>query len=102
MPSTMVGSSVSSAAASQAFSSRSSNRSPAPSRTQPTFSSMRSARASWAAASSISPEWIEAFTPTMSAVAPAQRSSRGAPPPTTIGGPPGRYGFGVPSSPVIS
>ena len=94
-------SSVTSATDSQALISSESNRSPAPSRTQSTFSSIRSGSASCAAAVSISPEWIDALTPTMSAFAPAKRRTRLPPPAMMIGGPPARNGFGDPSRPVI-
>ena len=46
---------------------------------------MRSGMPYRAAAASISPEWIDGLTPTMSAKPPAKRNSRGAPPPIRNG-----------------
>ena len=78
----------------------SSNRSPAASRTQPTFWAVASAVAvapSWVP---IEPERRSKFTLTMSASRPARVRMRRPPPPTRMGGR-GRWtGTGVPGWPV--
>ena len=61
---------------------------------------MRAGSASCAELSAPSLEGSDGLTPMMSACAAAKRSIRGPPPATKIGGPPGRYGAGDPSSPA--
>src|SRR5918994_5316850 len=79
------------------WSSRSSKRSPAPSRTHSIFCLVIAAIESWTASGLTSPARRFGLMPTMSASRPASRSSRGPPPPTRIGGWGFCAGFGIPS-----